>query len=129
MGTVLTYKALLGHPRYKAVWAKSAANEFGRLAQGIGDRETGTNTIYFIAKEDIPFDRLGDVTYGSFVCTHRPTKADPHRTRLTVGGDRIRYGGEVGTPTADITLVKILFNSVLSTPCLLYTSPSPRDRG
>ena len=35
--------------------------------------------------------------------------------RITVGGDRINYPGEVGTPTADMLLVKLLFNSIVST--------------
>jgi hypothetical protein len=32
-----------------------------------------------------------------------------------MGGDRIHYPNDVGTPTADITLVKVLLNSIIST--------------
>ena len=32
-----------------------------------------------------------------------------------VGADRINYPGEVATPTADILVAKLLFNSVVST--------------
>ena len=32
-----------------------------------------------------------------------------------MGGNRIKYPGEVGTPTAEMLLVKILLNSVIST--------------
>jgi hypothetical protein len=35
--------------------------------------------------------------------------------RLTVGGDRLDYSGDVATSTADITTFKILMNSSLST--------------
>ncbi len=35
--------------------------------------------------------------------------------RLTVGGDRINYPSNCGTPTADMLLFKILLNSILST--------------
>ena len=35
---------------------------------------------------------------------------------MVMGGNRINFPGEVGTPTADLLLVKILFNSVVSTP-------------
>jgi hypothetical protein len=35
--------------------------------------------------------------------------------RLTVGGDRLDYSGEVATSTANITTFKILINSTLST--------------
>ena len=33
---------------------------------------------------------------------------------LTVGGDRINYPGDCGTPTADMLLVKMLVNTVIS---------------
>ena len=45
----------------------------------------------------------------------KPNKKKEHRTRITAGGDRINYPEDVGTPMADITLVKTLFNSVIST--------------
>ena len=38
-----------------------------------------------------------------------------HHTRFVAGGDRIKYPGEVATPTADMLVAKILFNSVIST--------------
>ena len=50
------------------------------------------------------------------MCTIRPEKAEPNRTRYTVGGDRINYPGEVATPPAEMLVAKILFNSVISTP-------------
>ena len=43
-----------------------------------------------------------------------------HRTRLTVGGDKVHYPGDVGTPTADLTLVKLHLNSVISTSGARY---------
>ena len=45
----------------------------------------------------------------------RPEKKEKNRTRFTVGGDRINYPGEVATPTADMLVAKLLFNSVVST--------------
>ena len=58
---------------------------------------------------------MKDVTYGQFVCTVQPKKAKPNRTRFTVGGDRINYPGKVATPTAEMLVAKMLFNSVIST--------------
>ena len=81
----------------------------------MGGRVKGTNTIKFVRKSAIPNDRRRDITYGSFVCTVRPEKKEPNRTRFVVGGDRINYPGEVATPTADMLAAKILFNSVIST--------------
>jgi hypothetical protein len=40
---------------------------------------------------------------------------EKERVRLTVGGDRLDYSGDVATSTADITTFKILINSTLST--------------
>ena len=34
---------------------------------------------------------------------------------MTVGGDKVHYPGDVGMPTADLTLVKMHVNSVIST--------------
>jgi hypothetical protein len=58
---------------------------------------------------------MKDVTYGQFVCTVQPEKAEPNRTRFTVGGGRINYPGKVATPTAEMLVAKMLFNSVIST--------------
>ena len=115
-GKMLNYRQLIRHAKYKEVWTKSSANEFGRLANGVGGRIKGTNTIKFIHEREIPTNRKKDVTYGQFVCTIRPEKAEQERTRFTVGGDRINYPGDVATPTAEMLVAKMLFNSVVSTP-------------
>jgi hypothetical protein len=111
----LKYRQLMRDPKYKETWSKSAANEFGRLAQGVGGRYKGTNTIHFIHKNQVPHDRMKDVTYGSFSCDYKPNKTEKERTRLTAGGDRINYPEDVGTPTADMLVFKCLINSVVST--------------
>ena len=114
-GELLEYRKLLRHPRFKDEWSLSAANEFGRLAQGVGGRVKGTNTIEFIHKSEIPNDRWKDITYIKFVCTVRTEKKEPNRTRATMGGN-INYPDDVGTPTATLLLIKIFLNSVISTP-------------
>jgi hypothetical protein len=117
-GNMLNYRQLVRHPKYKAQWKVSSANEFGRLANGVGGRiKKPTNTIRFICEQDVPKDRRRDITYGSFTCSVRPEKVDePNRTRFTAGGDKINYPGEVATPTAEMLVAKLLFNSVVSTP-------------
>ena len=115
-GKLLNYRQLLRNSKYREAWSLSSANEFGRLANGIGGRiKNPTNTIEFIFQHEVPTDRMKDVTYGQFVCTVRPEKAEPNRTRFTVGGDRINYPGAVATPTAEMLVAKMLFNSVIST--------------
>jgi hypothetical protein len=114
-GEYLNYRQLIRNSKHQKIWNTSAANEFGQLAQGVGGRVKATNTIFFIPKDKVPKDRIKDVMYGSFSCDLKPNKAETHQTRLTAGGDRINYPKDVGTPTADMTLVKTLLNSIIST--------------
>jgi hypothetical protein len=114
-GKLMNYRQLMQSEKHKEVWSISSANEFGGLANGVGGQLKGTNTIKFIRKHDVPHERRKDATYGQFVCSIRPEKAEQHRTRFTVGGDRVNYPGEVATPTAEMLVAKILFNSVIST--------------
>ena len=75
-GEMLEYRHLIQRPKYKKDWMYSFGNEIGRLAQGMPGRNEGTNTIYFIHKNDVPDDRWKDVTYGRIVCNVRPEKAE-----------------------------------------------------
>ena len=113
-GKSLEYRDLIKDEKLKKIWAKSFTNELGRLAQGIREI-TGTDTIHFIRKEEIPCHRWRDITHGRIVVACRPQKSEPNRSRLTVGGDRVNYPFEVSTPTADLPTIKMLWNSVLST--------------
>ena len=112
---VLKYRQLIQHPVIGDQWRHFSANEFGRLAQGIGGRIKGTDTVKFMPRHQVPEERMKDVTYGQFFCNVRPEKDEVNRTRFVVGGNSINYPGDVGTPTADTLLAKILFNSVIST--------------
>ncbi len=115
-GKMMTYHQLRKHPKFNKTWTTSSANEFGRLANGVGGRVKETNTIRFIKHDDVPLKRRKDVTYGSFQCNVRPEKTEePNRTRFVAGGNRINYPGEVATPTADMLVAKILFNGIIST--------------
>jgi hypothetical protein len=55
------------------------------------------------------------VTYIKFVCNVQTEKKDPYRTRATIGRNLINYPEDVGTPTANLLLIKIFLNSVIST--------------
>jgi hypothetical protein len=113
-GKMMNYRQLRKHPKYNKAWTTSSA-KFGRLASGVGGRVKGTKTIRFIHQDEVPQKRRKDITY-SFQCNVRPEKIEePNRTRFVAKGDRINYPGEVATPTADMLVAKILFNSVIST--------------
>jgi len=116
-GKMLEYRHLVQNESTRVVWERSFANEIGRLFQGIRHLK-GTNTCFFIRKCQVPSDKRP--TYGRIVCTVRPQKDEQHHTRLTVGGDRIDYPGNKSTPTADLTTVKLLLNSTISTPGAVF---------
>ena len=71
--------------------------------------------MFLIKKTTVPTDRWRGVTYRQIVVDYRPDKTNPYHTRLTVGGDRFNYPGDCGTPPVELTTVKILPNSIVST--------------
>jgi hypothetical protein len=77
-GVAMEYRQLIQDPVTKEAWQRSAANEFGRLAQGVGGRIKGTNTIRFIPHTELPADRMP--TYPQFVCEVCEQKAEKFRT-------------------------------------------------
>ncbi|KAL7526224.1 hypothetical protein ACHAXR_001382 [Thalassiosira sp. AJA248-18] len=111
----MEYRHLLADPKYRKTWSAAYGKELGGLAQRIPVVVEGTNTIVFIEKSQVPADRWKDVTYGRICANYCPEKDDPNRIRLTVGGDRINFPGDCGTPTADMLTVKMLLNSTIST--------------
>ena len=116
-GKMLEHRHLVKNSSTRKVWERSFSNEIGRLFQGIRNLK-GTNTCFFISKSQVPSDKRP--TYGRIVCNFRPQKEEQHRTRLTVGGDQIDYPGNKSTPTADLTTVKLLLNSTISTPGAVF---------
>ncbi len=69
-GKLLEYKQLITNPKIRAKWTHSYGNKIGPLAQGmpVPGCNTGTNTIIFIRKIQIPTMRAKDVTYGLITC-------------------------------------------------------------
>jgi hypothetical protein len=113
---LLEYCHLIANPKTKAVWAHSYRNKLGWLAQGMPGQNTGTNTIVFIHRNQVPCNKTKDITYGLITCLIWPEKVEePNRTRLVAGGDRVHYPGDAGTPTANLLTVKLLINSTICT--------------
>jgi hypothetical protein len=63
-GESLKYKQLIANPKTQATWTHSYGNELGQLAQGMPGLNTGTNTIFYIHKNQVPREQAKDVTYG-----------------------------------------------------------------
>ena len=111
-----------------AQWIQSNIEEFGRLAQGLGPDSAmphGTDTIRFIHPDQMPKDRTA--AYIRTVCSDRPEKTNPKRVRITIGGDRIDYPGNTSTKTADMTTVKTVINSTISTPKARFMTGDLKD--
>jgi hypothetical protein len=108
----MEYTALMKDPCLLPLWTRGFGNECGRLFQGIRDIP-GIDACFFINLTNIPTDR--NITYGKIVCDDKPHKKEKARVWLTVGGDKLDYSGDVTTSTADITTLKIIIKSTLST--------------
>ncbi len=120
-GELLEYPHLIAYQTTRATWQHSYGNKTGRLAQGMPAQNTGTNTIVFIKKNQVPHNRTKDVTYGLITCLIRPENIEePNQTWFVAGGNRVHYLGNARTPTANLLKVKLLINSTISTPNAKY---------
>ncbi len=78
-GELIEYKQLIANPKTQTKWTHSYGNKIGRLSQGMPGHNTGTNTIIFIRKEQVPKERarLVFILAGAvcvvwvFLCTRR----------------------------------------------------------
>jgi hypothetical protein len=111
-GKEMEYMALMKDPHLQPLWQRDFGNECVRLFQGMR-YIPGTDTCFFIKLTNILKDRT--ITNGKIVCDYKPYNKEKECVRLTVGGDRLDYSGDVATSTANITTFKILINSTLST--------------
>jgi hypothetical protein len=77
--------------------------------------QKGTNSIFVMTHAEIPhIPKKQTVTYAPMVVVFRPQKADPHRICITAGGNLINYPGELSTRTTNLTISKLMWNSILS---------------
>ena len=109
------YHKLLKQDSTCEIWALAMCKELLTLFKGYKGIAEVTNTFFFMSLDnirDIPPDKT--VTYACIVVDYMPQKADPNCVRLTVGGNLLNVPGYLNTTTADITISKILWNSVLS---------------
>ena len=125
-GASLEYRHLIQGPD-KDIWVKALANDFGRLAQGVGTRmPTGNSTIFFIHQSDIPTHKK--ITYSRLIVVDiRPLKEEKFRVRITVGGDKLDFFGDASSVAASLATVKLLLNSVISTKGAVFSTADIKD--
>ena len=119
-GNLLEYRHLMKHLNYKDLWTKSFGTEIRRLA-------TTTETIFFVQKGNILDDRKGNETHARIACVYRDGKKDKYRTHVTMGGNLVNFPGDCGMPTADLITVKLLLNSIISTPNTKFMTLEIKD--
>ena len=133
-GSPLTYRSALNGPN-SAHWRQEEGKEICKLID--------TATMHPVLPSVQPADRRQDTTYYNPQVREKPgipslTGDDPTLRRVwgTISGDRINYPGDVSARTADMEVVKILLNSVVSTDAKWLTldiedynlgTPLPRD--
>jgi hypothetical protein len=120
-GKLMEYRdLLLKDPKHCEDWSRAAANECGRLFNGVGKNADGTRriigtiTCHWIKKLQV--SRSKKVTYARTVVAIQTEKAEQKRVRITAGGERLDYPRVTSTYTASVDTAKILINSILSTP-------------
>ena len=108
------YRELIIHPNpeIQRRWMQASCNEFGRLFQGFGDTK-GMDVLEWIPRHKVPKDKT--VTYARYTVAVRPEKDEKYRCRITGGGDRLTYDGDVSTHTSSLETFKLLLNSTIST--------------
>lgn len=110
-GNKLSLEKLLAG-EHSTRWNKALSNELGRLTQSNNAGVASADAMDFIFQHEVP--NGSQVTYANFVCDYRPLKDEPWRVRLVVGGDKLNYEFDSGSPAASLLETKILLNSVIS---------------
>ena len=78
-------------------------NEVARLFQCYGDVE-GVDVLEWIHKNQVLKNKK--VTYPRYTVKIRPENDELFQTRITAGGDRLDYFGDVSTDTASMETIK-----------------------
>jgi hypothetical protein len=117
--TISSYKKLMHDPATAEIWQTAFGKDFGGMTQG--DDKTGqkgTNAMFVMSHKAIKraYSNKKKFTYGNPVVDYRPQKDDPHRIRITAGGNLITYESSPSVRTADLDTAKLHWNSVISTP-------------
>ena len=74
---MMEYIHLISDPKTREAWEKLSANGFGRIMKGLKGEIQGTETMIFIQKHEVPYDKK--FTYALFVCDYRPQKREKRK--------------------------------------------------
>ena len=111
-GSKLSLDALLPGENGNSHWKPALSNEWGRLTQSKNAGVAATDTIKCVPYHNVPTTKK--MTYDSFVYNHIPLKDEEWRICLVIGGDKLEYSSDSGSPATDLTETKMLLNSIIS---------------
>ena len=100
------------------IWLTKHGEEIARLFD--------SETIRLIKWNELPPEKKA-AYYNPQVQTKMKEGALQYRVRGTIGGDKIDYAGETAAHTASMQLIKILLNSVVSTPGAKFMTADIKD--
>jgi hypothetical protein len=121
--TISSYKKKMHDLATAKVWQTAFGKDFGGMAQGCNKTgQKGTNAMFVMAHDKIrhALEAKNFFTYVNPVVDYQPQKDDPHRIRITAGGNLIDYDGDASICTADLDTAKLHWNSVISTENAKY---------
>jgi hypothetical protein len=102
-GKEMEYSALMKDPVYNHFGHEDLATNADASSKAF---ETFQEPIHFLHQTDKHPKRQKD-HLRQIVCDYKPHKKEKEHVRLTVGGDKLNYSGDIATSTADITTFKI----------------------
>ena len=117
-GKILTYRNAMRGPD-KEAWRAANTAEIKKLA-------IDTKTIRIIERVEVPTDRKV-AYYNPQIKTKMVDGVLTYRVRGTIGGDQVDYPGQVSSGAADMTTIKILYNSVVSDNDAKFMTLDVRD--
>jgi hypothetical protein len=121
--TISSYTQLMHDPVTAETWQMAFGKDFSGMAQG--DNKTGqkgTNAMFVMTHDKIykVLAQKKKFTYGNPVVDYCPQNNDPHRIRITAGGNLVKYESSPLVQTADLDMAKLHWNSVISTKNAKY---------
>jgi hypothetical protein len=121
--TISGYKKIMHDPATVEVWQTALGKDFGGMAHGCNKTgQKGTNAMFVMAHDKIRHALAAKkfFMYANSVVDYRPQRDDPHRIRITAGGNLIDYDGDASVCMANLDTAKLHWNSVISTENARY---------
>jgi hypothetical protein len=112
--TITSYKRLMHNPETAEVWQTVISKDFGGMAQGDDKMgQKGKNSVFLMTRKEMQMQQdqngLLRVSWSTF--NHKKMISIKSALRLVA---TFKYKGNTSTRTADLTMSKLLWNSILS---------------